>query len=262
MAILPQCSGSDGLDRRKSTAIERKRNEDSRRILAASLQRSSFAYLGRLQDVAKGVTEWVFCDWSFYERSDCHQFSSTGPGPPTRHCQGFVSTTSQSATGNTAANHELVWLDRQTNVQIFQLVLKIQDYFLSLPCQVERQQPVTFIDACGRVYPFHLEFISSAEVYASYSWVSLVLMRVTLQALRAVLRVRFKDIDVAKFDRGEYVIKETATNREIDLSRPWDQCFLPGQKADMSMVFYAAQSDTCPGCQTYCGETRRAKVVW
>lgn len=32
--------------------------------------------------------------------------------------------------------------------------------------QVERQQPVYFLDALGRVTPFHLEFIRSAEVNA------------------------------------------------------------------------------------------------
>lgn len=89
-----------------------------------------------------------------------------------------------------------------------------------------------------------------------------LLIHIVLQAFRAVLRVKFKDIGLAKFDRGEYVIKETATNREIDLSRPWDQCFLPGLKVDMSMIFYAADGDTCPGCKRYCGDACTAEVVW
>ena len=77
-----------------------------------------------------------------------------------------------------------------------------------------------------------------------------------------MLRVRFKHIGLAKIERGEYFIKETATNREIDLSQPWDQCFLPGQKADMSMVFHAAEGNTCPGCKQYCGDACRMEVVW
>ena len=34
----------------------------------------------------------------------------------------------------------------------------------SLPAQVQREQPVIFEDALGRVFPVHLEFIGSWEV--------------------------------------------------------------------------------------------------
>jgi hypothetical protein len=53
---------------------------------------------------------------------------------------------------------------RQMNVQIFQEVLKIQNFINHIPAQVDRQQPVYLIDALGRQSPFHLEFIRSAEV--------------------------------------------------------------------------------------------------
>jgi len=36
--------------------------------------------------------------------------------------------------------------------------------YLKLQRQVEGQQPVYFMDALGRVTPFHLEFILSTEV--------------------------------------------------------------------------------------------------
>jgi hypothetical protein len=52
----------------------------------------------------------------------------------------------------------------QTNVQIFQVVLNLQNIVTRIPGQIERQQPVYFIDALGRHQPFHLEFIMSAEV--------------------------------------------------------------------------------------------------
>ena len=52
----------------------------------------------------------------------------------------------------------------QTNVQIFQIVLNIQNIITRIPGQIERQQPVYFIDALGRHTPFYLEFITSAEV--------------------------------------------------------------------------------------------------
>jgi len=34
----------------------------------------------------------------------------------------------------------------------------------SIPGQIERQQPVFFVDALGKYSPFHLEFVRSAEV--------------------------------------------------------------------------------------------------
>jgi hypothetical protein len=52
----------------------------------------------------------------------------------------------------------------QTNVQIFEVVLNLQNIVTRIPGQVERQQPVYLIDAVGRHQPFHLEFIMSAEV--------------------------------------------------------------------------------------------------
>lgn len=91
------------------------------------------------------------------------------------------------------------------------------------------------------------------------------------QAFRAVLRVRFPDLGLDKIDKGEFFIKETATNREIDLSQPWDQCFLPGQRADMSMVFRTTGGDRwfmidedkyCSACHWFCGCADRAEVVW
>lgn len=52
----------------------------------------------------------------------------------------------------------------QTNVQIFQTVIRIQEILTRIPGQVERQQPVYLIDALGREMAFHLEFVLSAEV--------------------------------------------------------------------------------------------------
>lgn len=52
------------------------------------------------------------------------------------------------------------------NIQVFQVVLNIQNFITHIPAQVERQQPVYLIDALGKQSPFHLEFIRSAEVRA------------------------------------------------------------------------------------------------
>ncbi|KIN03007.1 hypothetical protein OIDMADRAFT_118907, partial [Oidiodendron maius Zn] len=52
----------------------------------------------------------------------------------------------------------------ETNVLVFQIVLNIQHIITRIPGQINRQQPVYFVDALGRPTPFHLEFIMCAEV--------------------------------------------------------------------------------------------------
>jgi hypothetical protein len=51
----------------------------------------------------------------------------------------------------------------QTNIQIFQIVLNLQNVITRIPGQLERQQPVYVVDAIGRHMPFLLEFVLSAE---------------------------------------------------------------------------------------------------
>ncbi|CZR53653.1 uncharacterized protein PAC_03533 [Phialocephala subalpina] len=108
----------------------------------------------------------------------------------------------------------------QTNVQVFHIVLDIQSIITRIPGQVERQQPVYFIDALGRHAPFHLEFVLSVE------------------ALTHVLRSNFRSIGSGsqKIDRGD---------------GPWEGCFRPGQRVDMSMVFTSKKkpSQSCPACR-------------
>ncbi|KAI9736967.1 MAG: hypothetical protein M1834_000556 [Cirrosporium novae-zelandiae] len=123
---------------------------------------------------------------------------------------------------------------RTSNVQILQVVLDIQTSIMHIPRQIERQQPVYMIDALRKPSPFYLEFVRSAE------------------ALIAVLRVNFKKFGAAeKIDRGEFVIQDTCSKREIDLSQDWEMCFLPGQRVDMSMVFNSTTGadNTCPNCR-------------
>jgi hypothetical protein len=54
--------------------------------------------------------------------------------------------------------------DRETNMKIYSIVLDLQKLQHDLPAQIDRQQPVLFEDAHGRVAPFHVEFIISFEV--------------------------------------------------------------------------------------------------
>lgn len=123
-----------------------------------------------------------------------------------------------------------------TNMRIYQLVLamrKVQQTQLSP--QVDRQQPVYFEDAHGRVAPFHVEFIDSFEEF------------------QAVMEVRFRHVPgLKKVQRNQYLIHEPGSKRKLKLRAPWEPVFRPGRKVVMSMIFQTPQASasSCPGCQT------------
>ncbi|KAL9107385.1 MAG: hypothetical protein Q9187_008433 [Circinaria calcarea] len=104
-----------------------------------------------------------------------------------------------------------------------------------IPPQILLQRPVVLLDACGKVAPFHLEFINSMEAFV------------------AVLKVRFKQNGVSarglkKLDRLEFELHDQ--QHELPVTGRWEKIFKPGQKVDMSMVFrhYGLQ-DSCPSCR-------------
>lgn len=121
-------------------------------------------------------------------------------------------------------------------MKVYELVVNMQKALQTqLPPQIDRQQPVYFEDAHGRIAPLHIEFIDSFE------------------AFRAVLEVRFRHVaGLKKVQRNEYSMQELGGKRRLNLQAPWDSVFLPGRKVIMSMVFQAPQTSrsSCPGCQT------------
>ncbi|KAH7069095.1 hypothetical protein BKA63DRAFT_520631 [Paraphoma chrysanthemicola] len=125
----------------------------------------------------------------------------------------------------------------QTNLRVFQMVYDIQLFITRIPGQVQRQQPVYFLDALNRETPFHLEFVRSAE------------------ALLAVLKVNLEltQYGPRMIDRGDFVIEELGTQNRIDISQNWETCFFPGQRVAMSMVFReqpsTSASSICPKCR-------------
>lgn len=106
----------------------------------------------------------------------------------------------------------------------------------TLPPQIERQQPVIFEDAHGKLAPFSVEFINS------------------FAAFQAVLEVRFADVPgLKKVKSLQYVMQDTMSKKALDVSRPWESIYRPGRKVVMSIMFhqvawssYAVLS--CPGC--------------
>jgi hypothetical protein len=122
-----------------------------------------------------------------------------------------------------------------TNIKIYEMVLDMQKLQFQLPAQVDRQQPVCFEDAHGRIAPFHVEFINSFE------------------AFQAVMEVRFRHVPgLKKVQNIQYAIHESTSKRKIDLTAPWESVFLPGRKVNMSMVFRRPQTSmsSCPACLT------------
>ena len=144
---------------------------------------------------------------------------------------------------NAATQEYLMLKALKANLQMYDLVLSMQ---ATLPVQIERQRPVLFLDACGRLSPIRLEFITSAEAFI------------------AVLKVRFKDAGLKKIEKGHFFLEEARTKRLVDLRRPWHTCFLPGQKIDKSMVFSQAENprSTCPGCQYESSANTTGDVEW
>ncbi|KAI4193404.1 MAG: hypothetical protein LQ350_008338 [Teloschistes chrysophthalmus] len=134
------------------------------------------------------------------------------------------------------------------NIKVSQIILDVQNLLNTIPGQIERQQPVYLNDALGRYTPFHLEFIRCPE------------------ALISVLAIGFRTIGHAseRIERNQFTINDARTKRDIDLNRPWEACFRPGQYVEMSMVFdtYKDSNKACPGCRHPCDASAGEDVEW
>jgi hypothetical protein len=113
------------------------------------------------------------------------------------------------------------------------------------PCWI--QDPVIFEDALGRVVPLHLELVNSWEV------------------LESVLAARFKNLPGhRKIQQKEYAFQERASKRDLDRALPWEACFQPGRRVDMSMIFkgYKGSGSSCPGCQLATEKSEDSEIKW
>ena len=138
----------------------------------------------------------------------------------------------------------------ESNIKISTTVLHMHQILSNLPAQVDRQQPIVFEDAHGRLVPFHVEFINSFAVF------------------QAVLEARFRDVPgLRKVKSLEYAMQDVASRTKIDLAGSWESIFRPGRRVNMSMVFQQdqAQSSSCPGCFTenaVVGDDTKDDVQW
>lgn len=121
----------------------------------------------------------------------------------------------------------------QQSLDDIRQLLRVQSL---IPPQVMLQSPVVLLDAFGKTAPFHLDFIDSIDAFV------------------AVLKIRSEQAGVRsrglrKLDKREFCIRDTQRRRNIDLDRPWNRVFRPGQQVDMSMVFRRRVTPTlCPEC--------------
>jgi len=138
----------------------------------------------------------------------------------------------------------------EMNMRVFQAVQELRLSILSLPGQVERNEPVYLIDALNILRPFHLEFITSAEALIS-------VLKDNLRSVRS---------SSALIDQRKYRIEELETLEAIDLSGPWETCFFPGQRVAMSMIFDREGNKwsptTCPVCQQRQEGSDTTNITW
>ncbi|CAN9314900.1 unnamed protein product [Alternaria alternata] len=131
---------------------------------------------------------------------------------------------------------ELIGLVRSAmmvNFATYRAVIRIQN---ALPSHLERgliEEPMILEDSIGRIAPVHLQFITSWDAFHS------------------VLEVRFRNMPGhRKLKQRRYALQAGGTGRDVELSRPWQNAFLPGQRIEMSFIFEdRSGGNTCPGCQ-------------
>ena len=133
-----------------------------------------------------------------------------------------------------------------TTYATYRLVLDIRD---RLPSHLERslyQEPFILEDSHGRIFPIPMQFVNSWE------------------AFDAVLGMRFVNLPGHKMvQRKDYVLHESAANRDIERSRPWEGAFFPGQRIVMCMLFVdSAESKSCPRCFYMPADTKDSDINW
>lgn len=145
------------------------------------------------------------------------------------------------------SNRQLVHANERMACELEQICGAVQ-LKLEIPPQVLLQNPVTLLDACGKVSAFHLDFINCTEAFL------------------AVLRIRFQQYGVDRrgikmLDESQFVLEDH--KGKLDLSKPWSKVIRPSQKINMSMVFYpGVRLSVCPACQMESDGGLETPIEW
>lgn len=65
-------------------------------------------------------------------------------------------------------------------------------------------------------------------------------------------------------ERGDFVIQDSATKKDVNLGMERDLCFSPSQRVEMSMVFKRplGPRNYCPTCKADCSEYTDEDIEW
>ena len=118
-----------------------------------------------------------------------------------------------------------------------------------LPSHLERrlyQEPFVLEDSHGRIKPIYMDCINSWDAF--HAWID----------------VQFRELHGHKLVRDkDYVLHEEAVNRDIELGRPWESAFLPGQKIVMCMIIVDyTDALCCPQCFLDLSNPYDAETKW
>ena len=85
-----------------------------------------------------------------------------------------------------------------------------------------------------------------------------------MQALVAVLRIRFKTIGLQKIETGQFALEDTRRKKDLDLTEPWTKVVRPGQHIGMSMIFRLEEAPTtrCPNCGKQNQGSNTEDIIW
>jgi hypothetical protein len=80
-----------------------------------------------------------------------------------------------------------------------------------------------------------------------------------------VLKERFSEPGAKKVESGQFALEDSKRKRDIDLRKPWDRWFRPGQHVQMDMIFQELEKgngNACPGCGDLSEEENDVEVTW
>ena len=85
-----------------------------------------------------------------------------------------------------------------------------------------------------------------------------------MQALVALLKIRFKAIGSQKIETGQFALEDTRRKKDLDLTEPWTKIVRPGQHIGMSMIFQLeeAPSTRCPSCGKENQGSITKEIIW
>lgn len=133
-----------------------------------------------------------------------------------------------------ASNNRLLEANERMSLELRQMRESVQ-LQLEIPPQVALQKPVTLLDACGSISPFHLDFINSVEAFL------------------AVLKIRFQqqginNAGIQMLENSQFILQDH--KGVIDIFQPWQKVLRPNQRVNMSMRFRRnLPTRTCPACR-------------